>query len=63
MSIKIDYDSIMKKIQPALEKAGVEHVQKLADKLFTNDEKRQLTIKIVSGNVKITGPQELLDRL
>jgi hypothetical protein len=63
VSIKIDYDSIKKKLQPALEKAGVEHVQKLADKLFTSEEKRQLTTKIVSGNVQITGPQELLDRL
>lgn len=64
MSIKIDYDSIKKKLQPAIEKASVEHVQKLADKqLFTSEEKRQLTTKIVSEDVQITEPQELLDRL
>jgi hypothetical protein len=63
VDIKIDLDSIKKKLQPVVEQAGIEHVQKLVNKLFTGEEKRQLTIKLVSGKVAVTGPQELLDRL
>jgi hypothetical protein len=63
VSIKIDLDSIKKKLQPVVERAGIEHVQNLANRLFTGEEKRQLTIKLVSGKIQMTGPQELLDRL
>jgi hypothetical protein len=63
VDIKIDFNALEKKLQPVIDKAGVEYFQKLADKLFTGEEKRQLVIKLVSGKVKITGPQELLNRL
>jgi hypothetical protein len=63
VDIKIDFNALEKKLQPVVDKAGIEYVQKLADKLFTSEEKRQLIIKLVSGKIEITGPQELLNRL
>jgi hypothetical protein len=61
--IKIDMEALKKEIQPALEKVGLEHVQKSAKKIFTAEEMKQLNFKVVGGKVQTTGPQELIDRL